>query len=307
MSRLRIQKDLELSAAAGSIITTSGANEPQYTGPGSNGQVLTVVGGVPAWANTAADVLTSISYAPVTGILTYVDELGASTNINLPLEKFLASASLNTTTNILTLTLNDGSKVTVNMTDYLGYTFDIADALSNVETVGVGDAITFLGTNGFDVAVSAINTVTITPPVGTATGQVMTWNNTTSVWEAVTPVTGSTFTVAGTAGTNQTISAGDTLTITGAANGILVTGTATDTLTIALREQYDTSTGLTSGTTVTATQTPIASTLRVYRNGLKKTLTTDYTLSGTTVTFTTAFGVSGGAAGGETVELDYRY
>jgi len=307
MSRIRISKETELSLVPRSLVVTDASNEQMYLAPGTAGQVLTIVAGVPTWTAAPADVLTSIAYNGTTGVLSYVDELGATTNINLPLEKFLASASLNPTTNILTLTLNDGSTVTVNMTDYLGYTFDIADTVGGLETVGVSDTINFIGNNGFNITVTAGNDVTLVPPVGTATGQVLTWNNTTSEWEAVTPVTGSTFTVAGTAGTNQTISAGDTLTITGIANGILVTGTATDTLTISLREQLDNFTGLTSGSTVTATQTPIAATMRVYRNGRRQQLTADYTLSGTTVTFVTAFGVSTGAQGAETVELDYRY
>jgi hypothetical protein len=444
-SRLRIQKDLELSATPRSLLITDGVNEPAYTAPGTAGQVLTMVSGVPTWAASPADVLTTIAYNGTTGVLSYVDEAGATTNINLPLEKFLSSASLNSTTNILTLTLNDGSTVTVNMTDYLGYTFDIADTTGGLETVGVSDTINFIGNNGFNITVtagndvtlvppvgsvtgqvltwdngagewtvstpatgsftlagnsgtnnviasgdtativgsrgfttvsSATDTLTITPPLGTVTGQVMTWNNTTSVWEPTTPAAGSsftlagnsgtsnlisagdtasilatrgfttvasatdtvtvtppsgtvtgqvmtwdntagtwsastpagTFTVAGTAGTNQTITLGtDTLTLTGLANGIQITGSATDTMTFALREQVDTTTSLTSGTTVTATQTPIAATLRVYRNGLIKDLTTDYTLSGSTVTFTTAFGISGGAQGGETVKLEYRF
>jgi hypothetical protein len=35
--------------------------------------------------------------------------------------------------------------------------------------------------------------------------------------------------------------------------------------------------------------------------------TEDFTVSGTTITFTTAFGVSGGAAGTEVVEVIYFY
>ena len=376
MSRNRIGKDHELSAVPRSLVVTSAVNEQMYLAPGTNNQVLTIVGGVPTWTAAPADVLTSIAYNGTTGVLSYVDELGTTTNINLPLEKFLSSASLNSTTNILTLTLNDGSTVTVNMTDYLGYNFNIEDTFAGAETVGVGDLITFMGTNGFTATVtpgsnvtfsppvgtitgqiltwdntlaewvvstpagssftlagdsgtnntinggdtasivgsrgfttvsSATDILTITPPAGTATGQVMTWNNTTLLWEPTTPVTGSTFTVAGTAGANQTISAGDTLTITGIANGILVTGTATDTLTISLREANENFDTLTSGTTVIAANNPIASTLRVYRNGRRQQLTNDYTLAGNVVTFGVAFGVSAGAQGGETVELDYRY
>lgn len=308
MSRLRIGKELERSLTAGSTITTNASNEQQYVAPGTNGQVFTMVAGSPAWA-AGGNILTTLSYAPLTGILTYVDEAAVTTNINLPLEKFLSAAAFNSTTNILTLTLSDGSTVAVNMSDFVGYTFGISDGTTS-QTVGVGtsEIITFIGTRGFTATVSATDTVTFAPPLGTVTGQVMTWNNTTLVWEATTPAAGSSFTVGGDSGTAQLINAGNTLSLLGAVNsGVKVAMSATDTARIGLNEQTDIFTGLTSGTTVTATQIPLAAKLNVYRNGRLADLTTDYTLAGSTVTFTTAFGISGGAQGSETVTLIYRY
>lgn len=67
-------------------------------------------------------------------------------------------------------------------------------------------------------------------------------------------------------------------------------------------------TGLTTGSTVTLTQTPLKI-FTVSRNGLDQLLgaTNDYTISGTTVTFNVAFGISGGAQGAEQVRVFYTY
>lgn len=53
-TRARIQKQLEKSAVAGSIVRTDVNNEQEYVQPGTNGQVLTIVAGVPTWANLVA-------------------------------------------------------------------------------------------------------------------------------------------------------------------------------------------------------------------------------------------------------------
>lgn len=64
--------------------------------------------------------------------------------------------------------------------------------------------------------------------------------------------------------------------------------------------QTSSTVGLSAGTTVTipAGYTKV---LYVARNGVIQIPTTDYTIAGTTVTFVTPFGVSGGAAGSESV------
>lgn len=100
---------------------------------------------------------------------------------------FLASASFDNTTNILTLTLSDATTVTVDMTDYIGYTFTLAGSAGPNQTISIGDTMTVLGANGFAAITSATDTVTITPPTGTTTGQYMTWNNGTSTWSAQNP------------------------------------------------------------------------------------------------------------------------
>jgi hypothetical protein len=131
-----------------------------------------------------------------------------------------------------------------------------------------------------------------------------------SIWTGAAYVdvpASSSFIVAGNAGVPQTITGGNTLSIVGAAlSGIVVTASATDTLTISLTENVNVFSPSAAATTVTATATPIASTLRVYRNGLLQILTDQYALTGTVVTFVVPFGISGGGTLSETVTLLYR-
>lgn len=54
LNRLRIQKQLELSAVVGSIISTGATSEPYYLPPGTTGQVLTIVAGIPAYETPAS-------------------------------------------------------------------------------------------------------------------------------------------------------------------------------------------------------------------------------------------------------------
>ena len=56
-----------------------------------------------------------------------------------------------------------------------------------------------------------------------------------------------------------------------------------------------------SNTAFTLANTPVSGTLRVYQNGQRITLTTDYTLSGTTITFVTA------PETGDILRADYEY
>lgn len=49
-TRIRIGKDTEKSAVIGSIVKTDSNNEQSYLAPGTNGQVLETVAGVPTWA-----------------------------------------------------------------------------------------------------------------------------------------------------------------------------------------------------------------------------------------------------------------
>lgn len=98
----------------------------------------------------------------------------------------------------------------------------------------------------------------------------------------------------------------ETLVFTG--TGGVTTAVSPNEVTIGIQTQTDIFTGLTSGTTVTLTQTPITI-LYGDRNGLGQLegVGFDYTISGTTVTFNTAFGSSVGGAEVETVKFVYLY
>lgn len=69
-------------------------------------------------------------------------------------------------------------------------------------------------------------------------------------------------------------------------------------------EHFSPTTGATS---VTLSNTPIAGTLKMYRNGRLMKLTTDYTISGVTVTLVLATGASTGATYGEEISANYKY
>lgn len=75
-----------------------------------------------------------------------------------------------------------------------------------------------------------------------------------------------------------------------------------------LQSQVDTFLGLTSGSTVTLTQTPLT-VLSVSRNGLDQIAgaTEDYTIAGTVITFNIGFGSSPGGAGVENIKVMYTY
>lgn len=217
MARVRISKQLEKSVSAGSIISTDVSNEPFYLTPGTNGQLLTIVSGVPAWQT-----------------LSFPSEYEQYANI------------------------------------------------ASLPVTGTADVIY----------------------LAIAENRFLIWNGTTYV---AVP-TNLSLTLAGDTGTNQTISNSDTITIKGATNsGVTTVSSATDTISISLREVKETFSPTASTTTVTASQTPIVSTLQVYRNGIMQDITDDYTVSGTTITFLTAFGASTGATYSEKIKLIYRF
>lgn len=56
MTRVIISKQLEKSTVEGSVVVTDGNNNPFYLEPGSEGQILTIVGGVPDYQDPAHDV-----------------------------------------------------------------------------------------------------------------------------------------------------------------------------------------------------------------------------------------------------------
>jgi hypothetical protein len=284
MSRKRIGLQLEKSTTAGSIVKTSAINEQEYLAPGSNGQLLTVVGGVPTWQTftVPADYQTyaNIAALPVTGSSSLIYYATAENQF---------------------LIWNGTIYVPVPASP----TIIAAGNSGSSQTIASGATLSLLASLGFTTVASATGIITVTPPSGTVTGQVMTWNNTTSTWSATT-LSSATFTAAGDLGTSQTITAGDTLTIKGATNsGIKVTGVATDVLEISTTRVREKFTPTTAGTTVTLASTPITASLEVYRNGDLQDITDDYTISGAVITFLTAFGSSNGGTLSEIVNVIY--
>lgn len=211
MPRERIGLQHELSTTPGSVVVTDVTNAQFYLTPGAAGQVLTIVGGVPAWANDVDpdefQQYANFAAFPPVGLadVIYLDQAAnvfyiwnGAAYVQVP-----AAAAFS-----ITGAGNSGPN----------------QAITNGQTVN------WLAVNGFTVVASAPRTFTLTPPVGAATGQVLTWNNGTSTWAAQTPAT--TFQVAGSSGPNQTITIGaDTLSILGGTN-ITTVASATDTVTI---------------------------------------------------------------------------
>lgn len=149
-------------------------------GSGSGTDSVAIVGGSNVTVTQAADVIT-VSAADETvtsislsaNILTYVDENGTSTNLDLSLYlddtnlAFIQSGTLNGTTGIATFTRNDGSSFDVNLSalfDDTDSTYDLtatANATSgaDVNLVAGGassgtDTVVFRGANGVDVTAS---------------------------------------------------------------------------------------------------------------------------------------------------------
>lgn len=183
------------------VVTNVALNNISVTNVIAGNRIATVTNEL----NVAVDIdetITTVAYDPVTGILTYTAEGGAVTNINLPLENFLASASFNDLTNDLTLTLADASTVVVNLEELIN-PYDILAGDTNCIDMTVTD-----NGNG-TVTVSAVpilnpsatNFLTCTPTgllaegtIGRLTNVVagadtanesdlLVYNSTTSQWE----------------------------------------------------------------------------------------------------------------------------
>ncbi len=71
-----------------------------------------------------------------------------------------------------------------------GFSMNLIGDSGPTQVIGNTADLYLLGVNGFSVIVSAVGIATITPPIGTADGQVLYWDNGTSTWSAV-PLDGS--------------------------------------------------------------------------------------------------------------------
>jgi hypothetical protein len=307
-SRLRVGKQLEKSAAAGAVLITDATAEPSYLGIGTAGQVLTTVAGAPAWAAAAAtETITTITGASATGhtIGTYNNE--AATAVVLREAITVLGTPTLSGANILSIPFTDETGTLATRTvDLSTLAVDI-----NVATVAFNAATGVLTLTETDatvhtVTISSTSTNTLTNPVNTITSTV---NGVVATAPAVN---------------TNTLTAASASTITSTVNGVAATlvppvgviastigfnaaGAMVKAVTTYVDEFFDPAA---AATTVTLSATPIAGhPVEIHRNGVKQRIGAgnDYTISGTTVTFTPAFGISGGGATAtETVNAIYQ-
>lgn len=321
-TRQRIGLQLEKSASAGSIIVTNAQNEQTYVAPGTNGDVLTVVAGVPTYQAPASSSLTisdgtttdvfntgeTLTFTAGNGITTAVTDnevtitarlsatAGNDLSINawgLYLQETETSIAQNTTTGVITFTNEAGAASTANLLS--------GDANNNLSVGSDGglfyDAPAVLTWAAWDDATNTLN-LTLNTDGATSTVAV-------PIVDTVAAFIHS-YTLAGDTGTDQTITNSDTITLAGW-TGLQSVGSATDTITFNITQSEE-SFDVTSATwsTVTLAATPDGTLpLNVYRNGVKQDVTDDYTIAGTTITFVTAFGSSTWGTDAEKITVVY--
>ena len=268
-TRIRIGKQLELSATPYSILRTGAANEQEYVVPGANGTVLTIAAGIPTWAAPA-----SVSFTITDGTTPQTINTGD------------------------TITFDAGNGLTrgVSATDTVTYTAKLS--------TDTGNGIVFGTDNGLFVPQAQLLTnATWADATNTLT---LTFANGSTVAVPIVDVVGaflSDFTIAGDTGTDL-VNNHETLTFVGGSG--VTTAVTGNTVTFSIDLEREVFVGLTTGSTVTLAATPL--TLEgVYRNGLEQIegAGEDYTIAGAVITFVEAFGNSGGGAGGEKVVVKY--
>lgn len=275
-NRLRIAKQLELSAAAYSIIRTGVGNEPAYLAPGADGSVLTVVGGIPQYAALPS----GSSFTITDGTTPQVISAGDT----------------------LTFAQGNGATVVVSSPDTVTFSARLSADADNALVFG-GDGGLFVPEAQLVTGATwddATNTLTITFANGSTVDVpiVDAINSFLSDWN-IQADTGSGY-----------IENHGLLSVVGTPGQILTDYDAgTLTISLGFSEQQQQFTNLTTGSTVTLSSTPAAgSVLSVFRNGLMQLsgAGNDYTISGAVLTFSSAFGNSPGGAGGEDVIVNYK-
>ena len=271
-NRATIGKQLEKSLSPFSIIVTSALNEQQYVPAGTNGQVLTVVAGVPTWS-----AIPSSAFNITDGTTTETVNAGDTVTFTQGSGMTVTVAATDTVTISARLSA-DANNGVVFGTDG-GLYYNTANIFNNVTYNDV--------TNTLDL--TQIGGGTVSVPIADVVG----------VWI-------SDFVVAGQVG-SSTIDNHATLSIVGASGSGISTSVAAGVVTInntqPTKEQF---VGLVAGTNVTLGATP-SFVHAVYRNGIYQMAgaTNDYTILANVVTFNVAFGPSGGGAGTEQVEVVY--
>ena len=269
-----ISTELEKSANPGSIIVTDSNNKQKYISPGSNGFILTSngPGNEPSWQSSTLNSSFTITDGTTSQIINSGDTL--------------------------TVTAGNGITATVSATDLLTILVKISDDANNDITFGSDGGI-YLSKNNLLTNVTwndATNNLVLTFDSGSVVNIPIVDNISNFLFD-LNISDGSTIDV---------VNNHETLVFNGT-NGLIPT-VSSNQISYGLRIQRDSFLGLTSGNTVTLTQTPLEL-LFVSRNGQIKLpgIGNDYTISGTVITFSTSFGPSIGGAGSENIQVNYTY
>ena len=302
-TRIRIDKQIWKSVTPGSVVVTDSNNEQQYVVPGSNGQVLQVVAGVPAWVTPAA------------GFSGFSITDGTTTEA-------IASAD--------TITVAGSDKVTavVSATDTITVGLDTTGASANDVLTIDGSGNVIWAPNAFDNEFTSVATLPATGETdliyhNQADNKFYIWDGAAFVEVPTAPsfslsmsdgtttetlANGNTINFASSDKVTAVVSATDTVTVgldtVGATAGQQLTFDGTNVvwgsapIAVPANEDYiDTNL---SGSVLTVTGSLTNFYYTVFRNGLRQKLGLDYTVSGQNITFTDA------PISGETFAVEFR-
>lgn len=297
MARTRLNLQLEKSVTEGSIIITDVAKEAIYLAPGTAGQVLTSNGTTVAYQAIPSSA-TSVSDGTNTSAFLAGDTLSfANQGVKATVSKAGSTVSV-----LLAVDPSaDASNALVLGTDGKPYV-PKAQLVTGSSWSDATNELTISFADGSSVVIPIVDAI------GTFISDFVISDGTTTA----TINNHGTVTYSGTNLIKTTVSAG-TVTIgidtTGSTAGQYIESTGAGTAPVwktplvATRDIFPTASLTIGGSSVTLTGTPAAGSLiSVHRNGL---LDTDYTVSGSVITFTTAFGASTGAVFSESVVVDY--
>lgn len=272
MARLRPNLQLQKSAIIGSILLSDASNEAVYFPPGVNGSVLSVVAGIPAYT----------TLSPASFLLT-----DGTTSQTI------------TSGDTLTITAGNGMRAVVSATDILTLSSKLSTDANNSMSFGTDGGL-YLNAPDFLTGVTWNDVTNQLIFSFNVNGAIV--NTPVDLFDLVGTFL-SDFTIAANTGTADLVNNHETVSFLGGVG--VTTAVSGNTITITADNAKQTFTALATGATVTLAVVPGKTTL-VTRNGLEQEITVDYSVLGAVYTFTTAFGISTGGAGTETVVVTYE-